>query len=98
MENYDALARFCRRFAYTVEHKHVTSIWPDDTRVKMRLHCFASAADAEEFAAHFEGEHFDPVRDRGKGKDRNAWRRTGPPEAKEQYGPLRMPKFFQDHP
>lgn len=44
-----------------------------------------------------EGEHFDPVKDRGKGKDRNVWRRKDAPAVKEQFGPPRMPKF-QDHP
>ena len=37
----------------------------------------ATWADAEEFANHLEGEHFNPRKDRGKGKDRGVWRRSG---------------------
>lgn len=98
MENYTVIAEFCRRFDPAPEHRSITAIWPDGTQKKMRLHCFASRADAEVFAAHFEGEHFDPVRDRGKGERRDAWRRTGSWVNVDHFGPLKLPRFFRDNP
>ena len=99
MENFTIIAEFCRRYSYRVETKKVTAIWPNGTSVALRLHCFADRADAEAFAAHFEGEHFNPAVDYGgKRRHRGAWRRTGSWEFKEQWGPLRMPKFFRENP
>ena len=98
MENHTVIMEFCRRFSHRVETRRVTAIWPNNTRLELRLHCFANRADAEEFANHFEGEHFNPKKDRGKGKDRNVWRRSGEWQHKEQTGPLKMPRFFVENP
>ena len=98
MENLTIIMEFCRRFPYRVPTKCVTAAWPNGTWLRMRLHCFANRADAEEFAAHFEGEHFDPKKDRGKGHHRGIWRRQGNWEHSERSGPLKVPKFFREHP
>jgi hypothetical protein len=98
MENLTPITDFCSRFARRAETTRVTAIWPNNTRLELRLHCFANRGDTEEFADHFEGEHFNPKRDRGKGTDRGVWRRTGAWEFKEQTGPLKMPRFFVENP
>ena len=82
-------------FPIASKRGRVTAIWPNNTRLELRLHCFANRADAEEFANHFEGEHFNPKKDRGKGKDRHVWRRSGEWQHKDQTGPLKMPRFFR---
>jgi hypothetical protein len=62
------------------------------------VHCFDNREDAEEFAIHFEGEHFNPKKDRGRGAERGMWRRTGTWVHKERTGPLCMPRFFVENP
>ena len=67
-------------------------------RLELRLDCFANRADAEEFADHFGGEHFNPKNDRGKEVERGVWRRTGTWEHKDLTGPLNMSRFFVMNP
>ena len=98
MANLTVIMDFCRRFSHRVETRSVTAIWPNNTRLELRLDCFGNRVDAEEFANHFDGEHFNPQKDRGKGKDRNVWRRSGEWQHKDQTGPLKMPRFFVEIP
>ena len=99
MENFTIISAFCQRYSYRVETKGVIAVWPEGKQIHMRLHCFAGRSDADAFAAHFEGEFFNPTVDYGgKRRHRGAWRRTGSWEFKEQWGRLRMPKFFRENP
>lgn len=67
MENYDLLARYCQRFEPRPSTQHVMAKWPNGKQEEYRLYCFASRADADVFAAEFEGIHFDPSKDREGG-------------------------------
>lgn len=99
MENYGVIERFCKeRFGSSPPTREVAAVWPGTIQVMMRLYCFAIRADAEVFALHFEGEHFNPKTDRGRGGERSAWKREGPAIIRERYGPLEMPKFFRENP
>lgn len=62
MENYDLIAVFCRQFETEPMLQHVMAKWPDGKSDDYRPYCFATREDAEVFAEHFEGTHFDPVR------------------------------------
>jgi hypothetical protein len=97
MENFTTIRKFCERFAGRVETTSVTAIWPNDTRAEFRLYCFATREEAEVFADHFEGDHFNP-KDRGKGVERGVWLRFDSWEYKDRSGPLRVPKFFAENP
>lgn len=57
----------------------------------------SSAKDAEVFATHFEGAHFDPIKDREKGKVCGAWLRTDEWKPTERCGPLELPRFFREY-
>ncbi|WP_378948105.1 hypothetical protein [Mesorhizobium sp. ANAO-SY3R2] len=62
-----------------------------------RLYCFATRADAETFAAYFEGLHFDPDKDRERGLVNRAWLRTDEWKPIERSGPLELPRFFREY-
>jgi hypothetical protein len=74
----------------------VIAKWPNHKVLEFRLHCFRSRQEAETFAAHFEGMHFDPVKDREGGKINGAWIRTDEWRPIERCGPLKVPRFFQE--
>lgn len=76
MENYDLIAKFCQRFDPPPETLHVIAVWPNRKQAGFRLYCFATREDAEVFATHFEGTHFEPSRDREGGRVNGVWRRT----------------------
>lgn len=99
MENYTTIHRFCaERFGSQPPNRQVTAWWSTTVEVPMRLFCFASRDDAEVFAAHFDGEDFNPKTDRGRGVRRQCWQRKGVFAVRERYGPLEMPKFFRENP
>jgi hypothetical protein len=54
----------------------LTVCWPGARCESYHLYCFAMREDAEAFVDRFGGEHFDPTKDRGKGKQRDCCRAT----------------------
>lgn len=97
MENYDLIAAFCRRFETEPMMQHVMAKWPNGKSEDFRLYCFATREDAEVFATHFEGAHFDQVKDREKGRVNGAWLRTDEWKPIERCGPLELPRFFREY-
>lgn len=97
LENYEVLRDFNARFDPEPGIMSVTAKWPSGYQRDFRLFCFAHAEDAAEFAAHFEGEMFDP-RQREGGRVNGAWIREGRARAIEQCGPLKLPRFFKENP
>lgn len=97
LENYEVLRDFNARFDPRPENMSVTAKWPSGYQRAFRLFCFAHAEDAAEFAAHFEGEIFDPKQREG-GRVNGAWIREGRARAIERCGPLKLPRFFKENP
>ncbi len=96
-ENYQTLEKFCADLE-DYATRQVQAVWPDGEERAYRLYCFATREAAEAFAAHFEGMHFNPKKDRENGSATGAWRRTDSSAMPECCGPLVMPKFFRWHP
>lgn len=94
--NFTIVRRFCESLSIAPRSRSVIAVWPNRKQEDFRLHCFAERADAEAFAAEFGGVHFDPIKDRGKGKRRNAWIRTGEWRRVLESGPLKVPDFLAD--
>ena len=95
LENFKVIEPFCLRFGYSPPTRHVKAIWPDGKYEHYRLYCFADRAEAELFAEHFEGHHFDPVRDRDRGLKEGPWKRTGAWSRILTSGPLKMPRSLR---
>jgi hypothetical protein len=51
----------------------LTVRWPGDRCERYHLYCFAKPEDAQAFIDRFGGEHFDPAKDRGSGRQRDYW-------------------------
>lgn len=88
---------YCRRFSPQPEKLPLKAKWPNGKQEAFRLYCFASREDAEVFAAHFEGVHFDPIKDREKGRVNGAWLRTDEWKPIDRSGPLELPRFFREY-
>jgi hypothetical protein len=98
-DNLVIIDQFCRdRFGALCETRRVQTLWDDRHQETYRLHCFATREQAEIFAAHFGGEHFDPAKDRDKGKAEGVWRRQGPWVRVERCGVLEIPDFWRLNP
>lgn len=97
MENYTLIENFCRRFDRQPQTLQVKAKWPNGKQELFRLYCFARREDAEVFAAHFEGVHFNARKDRENGRVTGAWLRTDEWKPIVRSGPLEMPRFFRDH-
>jgi hypothetical protein len=97
-ENYTQIATFCAQNKLEFTTAPVIAKWPNRQELEFRLHCFRTRAAAETFAIHFEGVHFDPVKDREGGKPAGAWIRTDEWKPIDRCGPLRVPRFFRDNP
>ena len=65
--------QFSRTLSVSPRGRSLTVIWPGDQCEEYRLYCFAKHDDAQAFIDRFGGEHFDPAKDRGKGKRRDYW-------------------------
>jgi hypothetical protein len=94
MNNFEIIRRFCEKRSISPRSPAVTAVWPNRKCETFRLHCFAERADAEAFMAEFGGVLFDPKRDRGKGKMRNAWVRTEEWRRVLESGPLKIPEIL----
>lgn len=97
MENFDLIERFCSRFDPRPETLHVIAVWPNRKQEDFRLFCFATRDDAEVFATHFAGVHFDPDKDREGGRIGGVWRRSDEWRPIERCGPLELPRFFREY-
>jgi len=97
-ENYWPLHNFCDSLGVRWSTRHVIAQWADGVEREYRLYCFATPEAAGRFAKRFEGTPFDPKRDREKGGTKGAWHRTDASAMPERCGPLKMPKFFIEHP
>ena len=75
-ENFRAIQEFTRPLSNAPRSLGVTAIGPGALVVPMFVYCFADPADADSFAARFDGSPFDPKRDRGRGAKRDKWERT----------------------
>ena len=91
MENYALIRKFCEPLSIAPRCRTVTAMWPDGRAETYRLHCFADQEDALAFIDEFGGVHFDPKRDRGKGKLRSRWVRSDEWQPVTRSGPLRVP-------
>lgn len=98
MENYKTIANFCSAHDLEFKTTPVIAKWPNRKELEFRLHCFRTREAAETFAAHFEGVHFDPVKDRAGGKLAGAWVRTHEWRPIERCGPLEVPRFLRENP
>ncbi|MFI0844462.1 hypothetical protein [Mesorhizobium sp. IMUNJ 23232] len=76
--NFQRIHEFCKGLGVEWHTRHVIAIWPNGKHENHRLHCFADAAPAEAFQAHFGGVMFDPKRDRQGGLAKGAWKRSEP--------------------
>lgn len=97
MENYDFLERYCSRFDPRPKTQQVKAKWANGKEEDFRLFCFATRADADTFAAEFEGIHFDPAKDRERGLVNGAWIRIDEWKQIERCGPLRLPRWFREY-
>ncbi len=96
-ENFDVVERYCaahfdRRPATTM----IEARWQGGAFETMRLYCFVRALNAQSFAAHFDGEHFDHKVERD-GK-RTYWPRPGHWAHRIRYGPLSVPRWLRENP
>lgn len=96
MANFRILHEFCRGLSVSPRGRSVTAEWSNHKAETFRLFCFADRADSEAFAAQFGGVHFDPKRDRGRGKLRNQWRRSDEYVRVLELGPLRVPDILRN--
>ena len=71
--HFEPKMRFSRGLSLSPRGRSVTVMWPGMRCEDYRLYCFASREDAQAFIDRFGGEHFDPAKDRGKGKRRDYW-------------------------
>ena len=95
-DNFTIIHEFCKeRFGELCETRRVATIWEDRHQEDYRLHCFPTREQAEIFADHFGGEHFDPSQDRHKGKVEGYWLRKGPWVRIERCGVLEIPDFWR---
>ncbi|RUV79456.1 hypothetical protein EOA88_24400 [Mesorhizobium sp. M5C.F.Ca.IN.020.14.1.1] len=97
-ENYTQLAEFCSREGLDHQTTSVIAKWPNCKELEYRLYCFRTRQAAETFAIHFEGIHFDPVKDRDGGRINGAWVRRDKWKPIERCGPLSVPRFFRENP
>lgn len=98
-ENFEVLERWSQQqFGRRAECERVRAIWEYGGEDDFRLFCFAAREQAEAFAAHFDGEMFDPERDREGGRVNGAWRRSGGRSMPLRCGPLVLPKFWRENP
>ena len=97
-ENYTQIAAFCAQHRLEFMTAPVIAKWPNRKALEFRLHCFRTREAAETFAGHFEGLHFDPVKDREGGNLTGAWIRMDEWKPIERCGPLEVPRFFREDP
>lgn len=76
--NYDTVHGFCKGLSLHLRTQSVFAGWAGPRGCYFIIFCFSEQADAELFAAEFEGIPFDPKRDRGKGKRKRFWDRANP--------------------
>ena len=91
--NYEIIVRFCASLSVCRKTRQVTTLWPNGKCETHRLCCFKERADAQAFIDHFGGVHFDPVKDRVKGR-RGAWIRSDEWTKVTESGPLRVPAIL----
>lgn len=97
MENYTVIEEFCRRFDPRPMTEQVTAKWPNGKQEYYRIYCFVTRTDADVFAAHFDGTHFDPAKDRERGRIYGDWLRSDEWRPIERCGPLQLPRFFREY-
>jgi hypothetical protein len=97
-ENYKTIVNFCSVNNLQFKTMPVWTKWAKHKTVEYRLHCFRSRKDAETFANHFDGEHFNSKTDREGGKVDGAWIRLAEWKPIERCGPLEVPKFLRENP
>jgi hypothetical protein len=97
-ENYGKIARFCSDNGLVFKTRPILTKWAKHKQVEYRLHCFRTRADAETFANHFEGEHFNPKTDQEGGRIDGAWLRLAEWKPVERCGPLEVPQFLRENP
>jgi hypothetical protein len=83
--HFEPQLQFSRSLSAAPRGRALTVCWPGSQCEGYHLYCFAKREDAEAFVDRFGGEHFDPTKDRGKGKQRNCWMRNTMGDRRQRY-------------
>lgn len=91
---------FSHRLSASPRGRALMVCWPGRRCEEYRLYCFAKRADAQVFIDRFGGEHFDPAKDRGKGKQRDYWMRDTMGDRRQRYREIlgRLEQALGDEP
>ena len=83
--HFEAKLQFSRSLSVSPRGRSLTVRWPGNRCYSYHLFCFAMPEDAQAFIDRFGGEHFDPAKDRGKGKQRDYWVRETMGDRRQRY-------------
>jgi hypothetical protein len=83
--HFEPKMQFSRTLSVSPRGRSLTVCWPGHQCEEYHLYCFAKREDAEAFIDRFGGEHFDPAKDRDKGKRRDYWMRESMGDRRQRY-------------
>jgi hypothetical protein len=95
MDNLEVVQKFSSARSCSPRNRSVTIIWADRKPEIHSVYCFSDPAHAQEFINEFGGYHFDPVKDRAKGR-KDTWFRSEPWQLILESGPLSVPQMLRD--
>jgi hypothetical protein len=97
---FEPQLQFSRSLSVSPRGRSLTVCWPGARCEGYHLYCFAKREDAQAFIGRFGGEHFDPAKDRGKGKQRDYWMRDNMGDRRQRYPEIlgRLEQALGDEP
>ena len=98
--HFEPQLQFSRTLSVSPRGRSLTVCWPGARCEGYHLYCFAKREDAQAFIDRFGGEHFDPAKDRGKGKQRDYWMRKSMGDRRQRYPEIlgRLEQALGDEP
>jgi hypothetical protein len=83
--HFEPKLQFSRSLSVSPRGRSLTVRWPGNRCEGYHLYCFRKPEDAQAFIDRFGGEHFNPAKDRGKGKQRDYWVRDTMGDRRQRY-------------